>query len=264
MNNQARYTFQKLGYKFVTTRGYGSFDDIQDSDIYLNYYYSQRKSDKLGEQFFDYLFLQTTLFRAVGEFSNSSPISTASATNAEQMVIDQNSLAYQESSFWFHQTNYVFDSLENLPESPENYFVYAHINAPHGPYVFNRDGSFRFEPDLSNEKTFYIDEIVYLNQRVLDLIDTLIKGSDTPPIIIVQADHGTHYFVDGINKQKILSAYYLPGSLSIKPYETITPVNNFRLVLHNYFDPSIQLLPDMLYVMQKEGYQAEPASCDLQ
>ena len=262
LNNQARQTFKSLGYQFVTTRGYGSFNDILDADVYLNYYNAQGKEDVLEEQSFVSLFLQTTLFRATGEASAVNPPNTVYPVDQSQEV-NQGTLAYQESDFWYHQTNYVFDSLAQLPDAPGNYLVYAHVNAPHGPYVFNRDGNFRFAPDLTHESEYYIDSIVYLNQRVLDLIDRLIANSDTPPIIILQADHGTHYFVNGISKHKILSAYYLPGEIDLAPYPTITPVNDFRIILHNYFDPSVELLPDMLYVMQSGKYLAIKASCDL-
>jgi hypothetical protein len=265
LNNQARNTFSALGYQFVTTRGWGAFNDIMNSDIYLNYAYSLGQEDKLAEHFFNYLFLQTTLIRVNTEIANTGSGSGTTQNNgSENAALDKNTLAYEESDFWYHQTNYVFDSLTDIPAKSGNYFVYAHINLPHGPYVFNQDGSFRFQPDLTNEKILYTETVVYLNKRVLDLIDKLLSDSVVPPIIILQADHGTHYFVNGINKHKILSAYYLPGDVSLKPYATITPVNDLRLVLHDYFDPSIELLPDTLFVMQADGYQAETADCNLQ
>lgn len=261
VDDQARDIFAQLGYQFVTARGYGPFNDITDADLYLNYYDSLGKADELSERSFINLFLQTTLVRAAGDLNRAG--SSTETESSQPQEVNQHSLAYEESDFWYRQTNYVFDSLEELPEEPGNYFVYAHINAPHGPYVFNRDGSFRFEPDLTHENEYYVDAIVYLNQRVLELIDSLIQNSDTAPVIILQADHGTHYFVNGIEKHKILSAYYLPGDLSLQPYDTITPVNDLRLVLHDYFDPSIGLLPDVLYVKEEGIYQAEPSSCDL-
>ena len=85
-----------------------------------------------------------------------------------------------------------------------------------------------------------------------------------PPVIIIQSDHGTKYFPDGIDKHKILSAFYLPGNVSLKPYSTITPVNDFRLIIHNYFDPMMQLLPDTLHVNSPDGYEAFPSACDPQ
>jgi len=163
-------------------------------------------------------------------------------------------LEYERSVFWYNQTLFVFDSLEELPKKSDGpLLVYAHINAPHPPYVFDKEGHFRFTVDLSNRTTLYTDTLPYLNQRVLETIDAIIANSKTPPIIIIQADHGTHYFESGIQKHKILSAYYLPGNVDLQPYATITPVNNFRLILHDYFDPSIQLLPDTLYVKGENG-----------
>jgi hypothetical protein len=265
LNNQVRQIFGSMGYTFVTARGWGAFNDITDSDVYLNYYDSIGQTDTLAADYFGYNFLNTTLIRAYSHFTRTaySPQSGTSANENDVSRLNMG-LEYEKSEFWYNQTLYVFESLEKLPDQAGGpYLVYAHINAPHGPYVFNRDGSFRFEPDLSNEESLYIDSIVYINQRVLHLIDTLIANSDTPPVIILQADHGTHYYDSGINKHKILSAYYLPGTVDIPPYATLTPVNDFRLVLHDYFDPSIQLLPDTLYVKGEEGYKPQPATCDL-
>ena len=36
-DNKAGKAFQAYGYQFVTGRGYASFNDISNSDIYLNY-----------------------------------------------------------------------------------------------------------------------------------------------------------------------------------------------------------------------------------
>ena len=99
---------------------------------------------------------------------------------------------------------------------------------------------------------------------MLTLVDALIKGSDVPPIILIQADHGSRYYPFGVDKHKILSAYYLPGNVPLQPYSTITPVNDFRLIIHNYFDSSMQLLPDTLHVNGGNEYKALPSACDPQ
>ena len=265
LNNQVSKTFQAMGYQFVTARGWAAFNDITDSDIYLNYYYSIGEPDLLAEKTFGYNFWNTTLIHA---YSDLSPDMVAKAAEANQpghhVDLLNMGLEYEKSIFWYNQTKYVFQSLKELPQSSGGpYLVYAHINSPHGPYVFNQDGSFRFAPDLNYETTYYGETIQPLNEMVLDMIDTVIANSDIPPVIVLQADHGTHYFTNGINKHKILSAYYLPGDIDLIPYSTITPVNNFRLILHDYFDPSIILLPDVLYVMGEDGYQSIPASCNI-
>ncbi len=105
--------------------------------------------------------------------------------------------------------------------------------------------------------------ITYINKRILKVVDALQEKSSPSPIIIIQGDHGIHKMTTGLDKHKILSAYYLPGNLSTPPYKTITPVNNFRLILRNYLDPSVQLLPDTLWVKFKNDYEPVPASCSV-
>jgi hypothetical protein len=174
----------------------------------------------------------------------------------------------EESTFWYYQINYMFDSLEKIPKKPGSYLVYAHINAPHGPDVFQSDGSFQYplgNPlDPKVEKVLIANEITYINKRVIKLVDALLKDSEIAPIIIIQGDHGIHSLTSGLDMHKILSAYFLPGDLVSHPYPTITPVNDFRLIIKNYFDQSIELSPDILYVKYTNDYESVPASCDLQ
>jgi hypothetical protein len=220
----------------------------------------------LEEKTFTHIFWKTTLAQAISEIpsmkkeESENRNSSGDIENANGINFP---LEYERAEFWYHQTNYTFDSLMNLPEEEGPFLVYAHINSPHGPYVFDREGSFRFTTDLSNEQSLYVDMLPYTNKRVLELVDTLTDNSDNPPIIIIQADHGSHVLYGGIEKHKILNAYYLPGEIDIEPYDTITPVNNFRLVLHNYFDPSIELLPDQLYVYDDGIYKEMPSSCSI-
>jgi hypothetical protein len=262
LDNQVRHKFAELGYQFVATRGWAAFNNINNADIYLNYYESQRQPDTLSGRIFVNHFLDTTFFRGLKDVfflisdSDKYPKNIASSNDVIKTDLD-----YVEANFWFNQTNYVFDSLADLPEKPGNYLVYAHINSPHIPYVFSKDGSFRFSAGTTDQKVLYADTLVYLNQRVLKLVDTLIEKSNVPPIIIIQADHGTQAYSFGINKHKILSAYYLPGENVTQPYPTITPVNNFRLILKDYFDPSVELLPDILVVKINGEYKKIQSSC---
>ncbi len=180
------------------------------------------------------------------------------------MIDAQSDTSLEEANFWYLQNNFMFESLEQIQERPGSHFIYAHINAPHGPYVYRPDGSFRYPLDDAEESILYAETLTFLNHRVLDMIDEILAKSDPEPIIILQGDHGIHKLTDGVDKHKILSAYYLPGNLITPPYETITPVNTFRLILRNYFDQSVELLPDLLRVKRLNEYEAVPASCDLQ
>jgi len=260
--NAAWDYFGSLGYQFVSARGYSSFNDIPNSDLYLNYSLDQNKKDDLAQQRFVNLYLNTTIIRAAIDLFKNNPEKFDQLPYWMIYNLDANTeLNYVTS--WYNQNNYVFDTLEKLPEMAGDFLVYAHINSPHPPYVYRSDGSLNYPPESADEKTAYINTITFLNKRVLDLVDELISRSDPEPIIILQADHSIHMLTSGADKHKILSAYYLPGELNTLPYETITPVNNYPLIIRNYFDPSYELLPDMIYVKFLNDYDFIPASCNL-
>jgi len=263
LDNKAGKTFRSYGYQFVTGRGWAPFNDIQTSDVYLNYAIDQGVQDDLAQLRFASLYLNTTVFRLLTELYKNNP-EKFSIIPFWEMVNKVGDTTLKGSTFWYLQNDYMFDSLQKIPEKPGSFFVYAHINAPHGPYIYNADGSFRDPFEVQDEEVLYRNAIIYLNKRILEVIDTLQKKSDPPPIIIIQGDHGMHKMTQGLDKHKILSAYYLPGTLNTPLYPTITPVNNFRLILRNYFDPTVELLPDVIFEKLVNEVEAIPASCDIE
>ena len=46
---------------------------------------------------------------------------------------------------------------------------------------------------------------------------------------------------------RIFNAYHLPGFDTSQLYQSVTPVNSFRLILNHYFDTKFPLLPDKNY-----------------
>lgn len=262
INNQIRKVLKSYGYQFVTGRGHDSQMDINNSDIYWNYFHDEGSGDNLDKQRFASLYFNTTVFRIFTEIYKDNP--QKAAWLPYWLAVDRESNSYlSEATFWYYQNKYMFDSLEEIPQMSGDYFVYAHILSPHPPYVFRPDGSFNYPVDSSDEKVLYRETIEYLNKRVLEMIDTLQGESEVQPIIILQADHSIHGMTTGLDKHKILSAYYLPGELNTAPYATITPVNDFRLILKDYFDPTVELLPDMLYVNNEDSSDVLEAACDL-
>jgi hypothetical protein len=262
LNNKIMSYLKQKGYQTVTGRGFSSFMDINNSDIYLSYFKDIGAKDDLEEQRFTSMYLNSTIYRVLSEMYKNNPEKYSHLPY--WLAVERESDPYlKEASFWYYQNRYMFDSLETIPEKPGPYFVYAHIVAPHGPYVFRADGSFRYPLDTQDDKILYADVVTYLNKRVLQLVDALQKNSSVPPIIIIQADHSIHKLTKELNKHKILSAYYLPGKLNTPPYATITPVNNFRLIIRNYFDPGMELLPDTLFVKWADNDKPVPSSCDL-
>jgi hypothetical protein len=91
----------------------------------------------------------------------------------------------------------------------------------------------------------YTNQVTFVNKQILEIARELIDKSQVPPIIIIQGDHGTGRFGQDV-RMLILNAYYLPGHPEVL-YDTISPVNSFRVVLNEYFDQSLPILEDRSY-----------------
>ena len=172
------------------------------------------------------------------------------------------------------QRRFVLSKLDKLAEidevdSPK--LVFAHIMSPHKPFVFGPDGEFpgdewgtridhgAADVDPAHRSKYiegYAGQVTYISRYLIGVVDDLLEtGSDQPPIIIIQGDHGPK---SGLNRASstrsdlkeifgILNAVYLPG-LDYSPlYPSASPVNTFRIVLNEYFDGNFPLLPDDSY-----------------
>jgi hypothetical protein len=159
------------------------------------------------------------------------------------------------------------ETLTNAPEVNGNNFVFIHLVAPHPPFVFGPNGEF-----IKHDRLFtiadgpfsqgsrqdyvrgYTDQLTYLNSQLITAIDSILENSDPEPIIIIQGDHGPKGFTDeGMDTSDftenfgILNAYYFPGREYGQLYQSISPVNSFRVVLNEFFGESYPLLEDKIY-----------------
>lgn len=165
---------------------------------------------------------------------------------------------------------YAFEQLMHLPSVSGPKFVFAHIIAPHPPFVFDQDGQ-RLNPDqmfllvdgdrfsgsVEDYITGYTNQLVYVNELLMQTLETILEDSETPPIILLQADHGPGALLSFQSlgetciweRASILSAYYMPETdyAAFALYESITPVNSFRIVFDTYFGTELGLLEDRTY-----------------
>lgn len=149
---------------------------------------------------------------------------------------------------------YILDKLKDIPSIQGPKFVFVHLMVPHPPFIFTPDGSlikddlyYREDMGLpSTEELFqkgYANQVAFLDNRIPELLQAIIAQSKTPPIIVLQGDHG----IRSENRLQILNAYYLPGSGADQLYETISPVNSFRYIFNHYFGTNYPLLEDKSY-----------------
>ncbi len=152
-------------------------------------------------------------------------------------------------------TQFALDRLPDIPAIAGPKFTFVQIFIPHLPYVFGPDGEIMTDPgyydnslgypaNVTYEKKGYINQVQFIDKRILPVLQTIIKNSKNPPIIILMGDHG----LNGNNRRTNLLAYYLPGKGSAKLYPTISLVNSFRLIFDEYFEANYPLLPDETYI----------------
>jgi hypothetical protein len=171
------------------------------------------------------------------------------------------------------RVDFVFADVLRKITRPGPKFVFAHIMAPHQPFIYNRDGSYTkgFNPAFGSVKglpetiSAYRDQVHYLNSLLENMISEILSQSATDPIIVLQGDHGlrlTRYSkgVEGSRTDEFngtcprelltnLNAMYLPGDKGRKNfYDSISSVNTFRLIFDSYFGGNYGFVEDHAYV----------------
>ncbi len=253
--SRVRGALAGLGYRFVAFDTGVPYTSLEDADIYISPRLPSFLPRTLTE--FEVMLLRTTAFRIVldGYLQTQQGPGTPDAFLADL------------------QRRRVLLTLETLPEIPGwdgRYFVYAHIDIPHPPFVFERDGTprpltgefslldgqgFAGPPDEYVEG--YLAQLEFLNGRLREVLPRIIRESDVPPVIILQGDHGPRLHTVWENSEATnmregmgtLEAFFLPGGGEDRLYPTISSVNTFRVVFDHYFGGDLDLLEDDSYFL---------------
>jgi hypothetical protein len=229
-HNTVRYELENLGYKTISFANGFPWSEWDDVDMFIT---PPPFSSGMNE--FETLFLQTTLARTFQDFG---------WLNLDE--IDGQNYRDRDTT--------VFNKMRSIAVMPGPKFVYIHLILPHPPFVWGPGGEHTDPANYWDEKKLYpeskfeigyTNQVTFVNSKLLQMIDTIQSKSKTPPIIILQGDHGPwiqpnpqHFF--------ILNAYYLPGH-NDQLYPQISPVNSFRYVFNNYFGGKYDMLPDITY-----------------
>ena len=137
-------------------------------------------------------------------------------------------------------------------------FVFAHILVPHPPFLFGPEGEpIQTEAGLQTKdwSKYYLGQLEFVSAKVEELVERILSEADTPPMIILQADHGSKLIRESgeptpeMLKERlgVLNAYHLPDGGERFLYDSITPVNSFRVLLSAYFGADYELLEDRSY-----------------
>lgn len=239
--NKIFQILKEQGYKIAVFSDEYTITDITTSDIYL-------KPGFFTFNAFQYELIQTT------------PLPQLSSIFLKSSLYDKHR----------NKIQFTFDQLELLSKEIGPLFVFAHIMAPHPPFVYdsqgnhiqpNRDFSMDDGIDFiksASEKEYlsgYGQQAIYILDKTIYTANKLIENSNSPPIIIIQGDHGPRSIMDWSSMENsdlneamsIANYFYFPDSDYDCLYNGITPVNTFRIILNQFFGGNLELLNDKIF-----------------
>ncbi len=149
----------------------------------------------------------------------------------------------------YNYTNFL-QELGKEAEKPK--FVFGHVAIPHRPAYVDRNGNPRMmsDEDFSEKKhdQLYVEQTIYANTWIASLAKATTATRTRPLVLIIEGDHGNRYAEWGrpIREKQfmILNTYYFSDRNYSMLYDSISPVNSFRVVLNKYFQAGLPLLKD--------------------
>jgi hypothetical protein len=237
--SRVRQLLENAGYKTVAFDTGYEWSRLEDADIYLS----------LGSE--SYSLQKVNPFEAMLIKSTALLILTDSQNKMVRSQFQEVNFPY---SFHVNSQIFILEQLPQISQDPDPTFTFVHLLIPHVPFIFSPDGSIVSDPLFYNGKLSwpgddehlilgYANQVEYIDRKIVEVVKTILAQSKTPPIIVIQGDHG---LLDA-NRNEILNAYYLPGDGAKNLYPSITPVNSFRIIFDTYFGTHYDLLPDISY-----------------
>lgn len=229
LHSQVRQEFEDRGYRVIAFDSGADWLNWRDADQYIAPPPKTFFSTHLD--IFEYIFLDTTALH---------PLMT-------QPFFLRNKYVYN-----YERILFTLNELPKIAQIEGSKFVYVHMLIPHRPNIFLPDGSMNPNTDYYKKGVGeginrqydiegYLNNMKFINRRLPGLIRDILQNSKTPPIIIIQGDHG--YQLPDI-RFDILNAYLFPDQNYTALYPEITPANTFRVIFNTYFEDNYPLLKD--------------------
>ena len=180
---------------------------------------------------------------------------------------------------WFQPGVVHMHQLESIakPEGQKGpVFTFAHVLAPHSPYVFDRNGIKSGDTSLTKKwdrPLEYAEQLRFINKQILKIVDEIDRVSGKDAIILVHGDHGARSQgqLGGTPEQNreqmaTFAAYRVPEATRAKMYPGMSLVNNWRVVFSTVFgatdlplleDRTFYSDPDRIYELEEIDVNGE-------
>jgi len=149
-------------------------------------------------------------------------------------------------------------------------FVWAHIEAPHIPIVFDANGgpapssvyadtAQAVATTQEEYRRAYVAQLQYLNSRVSAQIRQILARATRPPVIVLMSDEGSESRLNWQDASKsdlrerfgTLFAAYTPGHAALFADQPVT-VNVFPALLNAYFGTSFPIRTPRFFISSTE------------
>jgi len=137
-------------------------------------------------------------------------------------------------------------------------FVFTHVMLPHRPFYMDSLGRRRNTDSDSfnnNDDSLYVNQVIYTNKWIAKLVSATNRSFERPRVVIIEGDHGfraLNLSESSIREKEFmnLNAYFFSDGDYHLLYDSISPVNSFRVVLNKYFKTQLPLLKDSCVIMK--------------
>ncbi len=249
-HSEVRRQLESLGYMTVAFSSGLSGTELTDADIYYTAGGADEDLGLVGANPFEGMLIQTSLLRLPEDGVVALP-----------RFLPDVQFPYEVHRNRIRST---FTRLKDLPDTDRPKFVFAHIIAPHPPFVFAADGSavtptvpftlrFTFDagdPSQSDYVKGYRNQVLFVNDQLEQVVTAILAHSKVPPVIVIMGDHGPDSNSGRLSyvqeRMTNLLAYHLPtGSKGL--YPSVTPVNSFRIIFNQIFGGQYPILEDRVF-----------------
>lgn len=131
-------------------------------------------------------------------------------------------------------------------------FIYVHFEMPHWPFYYDKSGRLRDKRVLIDDQTgphidSYTGYLPYVNSKMVDMVNIIQENTHHSAVIVVMGDHGYRVALDGVPKDHFFqnfNAVYFPNKDYSSLKDSVSGVNEFRMIFNALFKQSLPLLKD--------------------
>lgn len=133
-------------------------------------------------------------------------------------------------------------------------FIFTHIMMPHAPFFLDEKGHYNdltLASDMYSQ-SLYLKQLAYCNKWIDSLAKAANRPFSRPRVVIIEGDHGFRDRRPGVREKQFmnLNAYYFSDNEYSMLYDSISPINTFRVISNKYFHTTLQPMKDSTILLK--------------